>query len=75
MALWRAVDNLLTTKIGGDYRIIQREFDRERETAAQAVKALGPTVAEGDSVKIDAAMRGVAASSRRMATIFEPRKE
>ena len=69
------MESLLNTRIGGDYRVIRQEFGREREMAIQAVRALGPTIAEGDSVKIDAAMRGVAASSRRMATIFAPRKK
>jgi len=73
-ALRQAVANLLATKIGGDYRVVQESFDRERDLAAKAVEALGPMMAEGDSVKIHAAMRGVVASSERLADVFEPRQ-
>jgi len=73
-ALRTAVENLLATKIDGDYLVVQESFNREREFATKAVEILGPTLAEGDSVKIHAAMRGIVASSERLANIFEPRK-
>jgi len=74
-ALRRAVENLLATKVGGDYALLRADFERERAMAAGAVRDLDSTIATRDSVRIRAAMRGVAASSRRLWTIFQPRKE
>ena len=74
-ALRRAVENLLAAKVGGDYALVRGDFERERAIAAAAVKDLDSTIAVGDSVHIHAAMRGVAASSRRLWTIFQPPKK
>ena len=74
-ALRRAVENLLAMKVSGDYAVLRADFERERALAARAVRDLDSTIATRDSVHIHAAMRGVAASSRRLWTIFQPPKE
>ncbi len=72
-ALRHATERLLNTKIGGDYRVVQNAFDYERNMVVRAVDALGPAIATGNPARIDATIRGLAASSRRLALVFTPR--